>query len=63
MDIAVKTKNLKKIYLSGENAVHALRGVNLEIARGESVAIIGSSGSTAGHPTKSESTSSSKRSA
>ena len=45
MDIAVKTENLKKTYLSGENAVHALRGVNLEIMRGESVAIIGSSGS------------------
>ena len=45
MDIAVKTENLKKTYLSGENAVHALRGVNLEITRGESVAIIGSSGS------------------
>ena len=45
MDIVVKTENLKKTYLSGENAVHALRGVNLEITRGESVAIIGSSGS------------------
>lgn len=45
MDIAVKTEDLKKTYLSGENAVHALRGINLEITRGESVAIIGSSGS------------------
>jgi len=45
MDIAVKTEDLKKTYLSGENAVHALCGVNLEIARGESVAVIGSSGS------------------
>lgn len=45
MDIAVRTENLKKTYLSGENAVHALRGVNVEITRGESIAIIGSSGS------------------
>lgn len=45
MDIVVRTEDLKKTYLSGENAVHALRGVNLEIERGESVAIIGSSGS------------------
>ena len=45
MDIVVKTENLKKTYLSGENAVYALRGINLEITRGESVAIIGSSGS------------------
>lgn len=45
MDIVVRTENLKKTYLSGENAVHALRGVNLEITRGESVAVIGASGS------------------
>jgi len=46
MDIAVKTENLHKIYLKGgENEVHALRGVNLEITRGESVAVIGASGS------------------
>lgn len=45
MDTVVRTENLKKTYSQGENAVHALRGVNLEIERGESVAIIGSSGS------------------
>jgi putative ABC transport system ATP-binding protein len=46
MDIVVRTENLKKTYLpNSENAVHALRGINLEITRGESIAIIGSSGS------------------
>ncbi|HSP17518.1 MAG TPA: ABC transporter ATP-binding protein [Thermoanaerobaculia bacterium] len=34
-----------KTYDSGENAVHALCGVDVEIARGEFVAIIGPSGS------------------
>lgn len=41
----VRTENLKKTYSGGESAVHALRGVDISIARGESVAIIGASGS------------------
>ena len=36
---------LHKYYQMGENKVHALRGVNLEIKRGEFVAIMGASGS------------------
>lgn len=39
------TKNLTKTYNTGENAVKALRGVSIEIKRGESIAIIGASGS------------------
>lgn len=41
----LKTTDLKKIYGSGENAVHALDGVNLTIEKGEFVAIVGTSGS------------------
>lgn len=41
----LRTVNLKKYYGSGENQVKALDGVNLEIERGEFVAIVGTSGS------------------
>ena len=39
------TRNLKKIYGEGAAAVHALRGVNLEIPEGEFVVLLGPSGS------------------
>lgn len=41
----LQTTNLKKIYGTGENAVHALAGVNLQIEKGEFTAIVGTSGS------------------
>ncbi len=41
----LKAKNLKKIYGSGENAVHALDGVNFSVDKGEFVAVVGTSGS------------------
>ena len=41
----LQAQGLKKIYGSGENAVHALDGVELNVKKGEFVAIIGTSGS------------------
>ncbi|MCM1499796.1 MAG: ABC transporter ATP-binding protein [Clostridium sp.] len=41
----LSTKELKKVYGSGENEVHALAGVDLEVEKGEFVAVVGTSGS------------------
>ena len=41
----LQTENLKKIYGSGDTAVHALDGVSLWVEKGEFVAIVGTSGS------------------
>ena len=41
----LETHDLKKIYGSGENAVHALDGVNLRVEKGEFMAVVGTSGS------------------
>jgi len=41
----LETKNLEKIYGSGETAVHALDGVNLTVESGEFLSIVGTSGS------------------
>ncbi|MGD0308654.1 MAG: ABC transporter ATP-binding protein [Acidobacteriota bacterium] len=44
-DILIRTEDLIKTYIMGSEKVHALRGVSLEIHRGEYVAIMGPSGS------------------
>ena len=41
----LEATGLKKIYGSGDNAVHALDGVDLSVEKGEFVAIVGTSGS------------------
>ena len=41
----LQAKNLRKIYGSGNNAVHALDGVDLSVKKGEFIAIVGTSGS------------------
>lgn len=41
----LETRDLMKIYGSGDTMVHALNGINLSIENGEFVAIVGTSGS------------------
>src|SRR6516225_6588062 len=44
-DIVIGVKSLVKTYIVGEVEVRALRGVNLEVQRGEFIAVTGPSGS------------------
>ena len=44
-EAVLRARSLAKTYGSGESAVHALRDVDLEVARGEFVVLLGASGS------------------
>lgn len=44
-DLAFKTNGVTKVYGEGQTAVHALRGVDLEVPAGELVVLLGASGS------------------
>jgi len=41
----IEIENLSKIYKTGDFEVHALRGISLNVKKGEFVAIMGASGS------------------
>lgn len=41
----LQAQNLKKVYGTGTNAVHALDGINLSVEKGEFAAVVGTSGS------------------
>ena len=45
MGALIHIENMKKIYNPGENEVRALDGIDLDIERGDLVAIVGHSGS------------------
>lgn len=44
MDAILKTKSLRMVYQVGSIDIHALKGINLEVKRGEFVTIVGPSG-------------------
>jgi putative ABC transport system ATP-binding protein len=43
--LILETKDVKKTYTIGENKIHALKGISIQIHEGEYIAIVGKSGS------------------
>ena len=41
----IKIKQIHKSYVTGQNSLHVLKGIDLEIAAGEMISIMGASGS------------------
>lgn len=44
-EVLVSVHNIRRIFMRGEEEVHALNGINLEIYRGEYICVMGPSGS------------------
>ncbi len=44
-DFIITAKDVTKVYIMGEEEVHALRGISMNVKRGEYVSIMGPSGS------------------
>lgn len=44
-NVIISVKNLSKVYRMGDFEVHALRGISMEVQRGDFVAVMGASGS------------------
>jgi putative ABC transport system ATP-binding protein len=44
MDLIIQARDVFKTYHTGKLEVHALRGLNLDVGRGEMMAIMGPSG-------------------
>jgi len=44
-DVVMRTQGVRKVYSMGKTEVHALRGIDFTVRRGEMIAIIGASGS------------------
>ena len=44
-DIVIQTEKIVKTYVTGTNEVHALRGIDMTVKKGEFIAIMGTSGS------------------
>ncbi|HAR65166.1 MAG TPA: macrolide ABC transporter ATP-binding protein, partial [Lentisphaeria bacterium] len=44
-DVIISTENVKKLYITGEEELWALKGISLDVYRGEILSIMGPSGS------------------
>ncbi|MGC8595345.1 MAG: ABC transporter ATP-binding protein [Candidatus Kryptoniota bacterium] len=44
-NVIISVKNLSKVYMMGEFEVHALRGISMDVQRGDFIAVMGASGS------------------